>query len=176
MRREGNQPQIPGVMRLVLAIFLSWSISSGYTVLTHEAISDSVWDASLQKLLLKRFPDATPEQLQQAHAYAYGGCIIQAESSSRSCPCTAGAMTRPGLTTSRDDPSAVPARLATYSPHLLTQSLGPLLRRLALQFIDLLFLLPLLLSRRRCRRFYDLPHFRRWKDLEQRARMTPQAG
>jgi hypothetical protein len=64
-------------VRLVLAVLLSSSISYGYTVLTHEAIIDSVWDASLQKLLLKRFPDATPEQLQEAHAYAYGGCIIQ---------------------------------------------------------------------------------------------------
>src|SRR5579872_2609130 len=64
-------------MRLILAILLSSSISSGYTVLTHEAIIDSVWDSSLQKLLLKRFPGATPEELEQAHAYAYGGCIIQ---------------------------------------------------------------------------------------------------
>ena len=32
---------------------------------------------SIQKLLLKRFPGATPEELEQAHAYAYGGCIIQ---------------------------------------------------------------------------------------------------
>jgi Zinc dependent phospholipase C len=28
-------------------------------------------------VLLKRFPNATPEQLLQAHAYAYGGAIIQ---------------------------------------------------------------------------------------------------
>ena len=69
--------RISGIVRLVLAILLSSSISYGYTVLTHEAIIDSVWDASLQKLLLKRFPDATPEELEQAHAYAYGGCIIQ---------------------------------------------------------------------------------------------------
>ena len=60
-----------------LRLVLSASLSYGYTVLTHEAIIDSVWDASLQKLLLKRFPDATPEELEQAHAYAYGGCIIQ---------------------------------------------------------------------------------------------------
>jgi hypothetical protein len=52
-------------------------MSYGYTVLTHEAIIDSVSDASLKKLLLKRFPDATPEELEQAHAYTYGGCIIQ---------------------------------------------------------------------------------------------------
>jgi hypothetical protein len=64
-------------MRLALAILLTSSISYGYTVLTHEAIIDSVWDASLQKVLLKRFPAATPEELEQAHAYAYGGCIIQ---------------------------------------------------------------------------------------------------
>jgi zinc dependent phospholipase C len=65
------------ILRLVLTILLSSWISYGYTVLTHEAIIDSVWDSSLQKLLLKRFPDATPEDLVRAHAYAYGGCILQ---------------------------------------------------------------------------------------------------
>jgi hypothetical protein len=63
--------------RLILVATLLASVSYGYTVLTHEAIIDSVWDASLKKLLLKRFPAATPEELEQAHAYAYGGCIIQ---------------------------------------------------------------------------------------------------
>jgi hypothetical protein len=28
-------------------------------------------------MLLKRFPDTTPEDLERAHAYVYGGCIIQ---------------------------------------------------------------------------------------------------
>jgi hypothetical protein len=68
---------IPHAARLILAVILTCSIARSYTVLTHEAIIDSVWDASLQKLLLKRFPQATPEELKQAHAYAYGGCIIQ---------------------------------------------------------------------------------------------------
>ena len=45
--------------------------------MTHEAIVDSVWDTSLQKLLLKRFPNATPEEIEKAHAFSYGGCIIQ---------------------------------------------------------------------------------------------------
>lgn len=49
----------------------------GYTVLTHEAIIDSVWDASIRRLLLQRFPDASAMDLEEAHAYAYGGCIIQ---------------------------------------------------------------------------------------------------
>src|SRR5271167_4363365 len=75
--RKGKLLRFPGIVLLVLAILLSSSISYGYTVLTHEAIIDSVWDTSLQKLLLARFPGATPEELEKAHAYAYGGCIIQ---------------------------------------------------------------------------------------------------
>lgn len=49
----------------------------GYSVLTHEAIIDAAWKDSIAPLLLSRFPDATPEELLQAHAYAYGGAIIQ---------------------------------------------------------------------------------------------------
>ncbi len=48
-----------------------------YSVLTHEAIIDSTWDSAIKPLLLKRFPAATAEELTQAHAFAYGGCIIQ---------------------------------------------------------------------------------------------------
>jgi hypothetical protein len=48
-----------------------------YSVLTHEAIIDSTWGSAIKPLLLKRFPAATAEELMQAHAYAYGGCIIQ---------------------------------------------------------------------------------------------------
>lgn len=48
-----------------------------YSVLTHEAIIDSTWDNAIKPLLLKRFPAATADELTQAHAYAYGGCIIQ---------------------------------------------------------------------------------------------------
>lgn len=51
--------------------------ASAYSVLTHEAIIDSSWETTFKPLLLKRFPTATPEELQHAHAYAYGGAIIQ---------------------------------------------------------------------------------------------------
>jgi Zinc dependent phospholipase C len=60
-----------------LLLLFSAPVSYGYSVLTHEAIVDSLWDSSIQKMLLKRFPAATPEELEQAHAYAYGGCILQ---------------------------------------------------------------------------------------------------
>jgi len=48
-----------------------------YSVLSHEAIIDSVWDSAIKPLLLQRFPAATADELRQAHAYAYGGSIIQ---------------------------------------------------------------------------------------------------
>jgi hypothetical protein len=65
-------------MIVALALSLGWpSEAAAYAVLAHEAIIDSAWDASIRPLLLKRFPDATPEQLKEAHGYAYGGAIIQ---------------------------------------------------------------------------------------------------
>jgi hypothetical protein len=57
---------------------LGWPIeTAAYAVLAHEAIVDSAWDANIRPLLLKRFPDATREELKEAHGYAYGGAIIQ---------------------------------------------------------------------------------------------------
>jgi hypothetical protein len=50
---------------------------AGYSILTHEAIIDAAWQDGIEPLLLTRFPCATPKELQQAHAYAYGGSIIQ---------------------------------------------------------------------------------------------------
>ena len=60
-----------------IAALLLCPALQGYSVLTHEAIIDSAWDAGIKPLLLRRFPNARPEELLQAHAYAYGGCILQ---------------------------------------------------------------------------------------------------
>ena len=65
------------VLALGLLLLFATSSAFSYSVLTHEAIIDSVWDTTIKGLLLKRFPDSTPEQLVEAHAYAYGGSIIQ---------------------------------------------------------------------------------------------------
>jgi hypothetical protein len=50
---------------------------AGYSVLTHEQIIDLRWKDQIQPLLLKRFPQATEEDLKKAHAYAYGGSVMQ---------------------------------------------------------------------------------------------------
>jgi hypothetical protein len=63
---------------VALALSFGWpSEAAAYAVLAHEAIIDSAWDTSIRPLLLKRFPDATGEQLKEAHGYSYGGAIIQ---------------------------------------------------------------------------------------------------
>ncbi len=48
-----------------------------YSVLSHETIVDAAWKTDIRPLLLKRFPNATHDELRQAHACAYGGAIIQ---------------------------------------------------------------------------------------------------
>lgn len=68
-------------MRTFCVVLLLASVlprhAHAYSVLTHEAIVDSLWDSAIHAVLVAKFPDATDDQLREAHAYAYGGCIIQ---------------------------------------------------------------------------------------------------
>jgi Zinc dependent phospholipase C len=77
---SGKRTLFGRVCALVLVLFLSlgWPIQgAAYAVLAHEAIIDSAWVTNIRPLLLKRFPNATADDLKEAHAYAYGGAIIQ---------------------------------------------------------------------------------------------------
>src|ERR1039458_8476774 len=51
--------------------------SSAYSVLTHEEIVDLLWADEIRPLLLKRYPGLSEDQIKEAHAYAYGGAVIQ---------------------------------------------------------------------------------------------------
>src|ERR1039457_1903796 len=56
----------------------SWSRQAGaYSLLTHEQLIDLTWEDSIMPLLMSRYPNLTPAELDQARAYAYGGCVIQ---------------------------------------------------------------------------------------------------
>lgn len=61
----------------VCCMFFLSNAGLAYSVLTHEFIIDSLWNDQITPLLLTKFPDATPEELKEAHAYAYGGSVIQ---------------------------------------------------------------------------------------------------
>ncbi len=80
IRRGGVRTWLTRFCALVLALLVSFgwpAPSAAYAVLAHEAIIDSAWDTNIRPLLLKRFPQATREELKEAHGYAYGGAIIQ---------------------------------------------------------------------------------------------------
>jgi Zinc dependent phospholipase C len=64
-------------LRLIAAWVLVTVPCLAYSVLTHEAIIDSVWETEIQPILLARFPNTTPEDLRKAHAYVYGGSLGQ---------------------------------------------------------------------------------------------------
>jgi hypothetical protein len=65
------------VVAFLLVVLMCSGGSSAYSVLTHEEIVDLVWTDDIRPLLLKRYPGLSEEQITEAHAYAYGGAVIQ---------------------------------------------------------------------------------------------------
>jgi hypothetical protein len=67
-----------GLLTAILTtILLCSGTASAYSVLTHEEIVDLAWADQIRPLLLARFPGLTDDQIKEAHAYAYGGAVIQ---------------------------------------------------------------------------------------------------
>jgi hypothetical protein len=64
-------------LTVVAGAMLSPPPSAAYSVQTHEQLIDLAWKPAIVPLLLARFPGLTAAQLEEAHAYAYGGCAIQ---------------------------------------------------------------------------------------------------
>jgi hypothetical protein len=64
-------------MTAILILCLQGNVLRGYSVLTHEQVIDLAWEERIQPLLLKRFPQASPQDLKRAHAFAYGGSLVQ---------------------------------------------------------------------------------------------------
>src|SRR6202048_2735726 len=62
---------------LLLVVLTCSGGLSAYSVLTHEEIVDLLWTDEIQPLLLNRFPGLSEDQIREAHAYAYGGAVIQ---------------------------------------------------------------------------------------------------
>jgi len=61
----------------LLVLLMCSGILAAYSVLTHEEIVDLLWTDEIRPLLLKRYPGLSEDQLKEAHAYAYGGAVIQ---------------------------------------------------------------------------------------------------
>ncbi len=77
MEHLSHYLRLSSLVWVCLAICAGSRHAAAYSVLTHEAIVDTLWKDSMVPALKARWPDATPDQLIEAHSYAYGGCIIQ---------------------------------------------------------------------------------------------------
>jgi Zinc dependent phospholipase C len=64
-------------MLALLTVLIPGAYLFAYSVLTHEEIVDLAWMSEIRPLLQRRFPDLTEDQIKEAHAYAYGGSVIQ---------------------------------------------------------------------------------------------------
>lgn len=64
-------------LALVFAQVCIVQTCAAYSVLTHEEIVDLAWKDNLLPMLKKRFPAATDDELKKAHAFAYGGSLVQ---------------------------------------------------------------------------------------------------
>ena len=73
-----NLPRFQTIVLLLAVLFFPWGGDArAYSLLTHEQLIDLTWQDSIVPLLLSRYPNLTPAQLDEARAYAYGGCVIQ---------------------------------------------------------------------------------------------------
>src|SRR6266478_911891 len=65
------------VVLAVAIILFGTTMAPAYSVLTHEQVIDLLWKDRIEPMLRKRFPQATDEDLRKAHAFAYGGSLLQ---------------------------------------------------------------------------------------------------
>lgn len=65
------------ILIILLLLMMQCGPSHAYSVLTHEEIIDLLWNDHLRPMILARYPGLTDDQMREAHAYAYGGAVIQ---------------------------------------------------------------------------------------------------
>lgn len=73
---RARQPRTIFLLLILFALCFSRR-ANAYSLLTHEQLIDLTWQGAIVPLLLSRYPNLTPAQLDEARAYAYGGCVIQ---------------------------------------------------------------------------------------------------
>jgi hypothetical protein len=62
---------------LLLLLLLPARSANAYSVLSHEEVVDMAWLTTIVPMLQTRFPGLSDADLVKAHAYAYGGSVIQ---------------------------------------------------------------------------------------------------
>ena len=73
----GRKRWFSSISGILLVLFFCSSDVSAYSVLTHMQIVDLVWTDGIRPLMIKRYPNLSEVEISEAHAYAYGGSVIQ---------------------------------------------------------------------------------------------------
>jgi len=71
------RPSLGFGLAIMLGQICAVQSCAAYSVLTHEEIVDLAWKDILLPMLKRRFPAATDDDLKKAHAFAYGGSVMQ---------------------------------------------------------------------------------------------------
>src|SRR5262245_12840113 len=81
LARSGRPTRVPRLAFVAAIAALCVALNSrptlAYSVLAHESVVDSAWDALIAPMLKARFPNADTAAITQARAYAYGGSVVQ---------------------------------------------------------------------------------------------------
>jgi hypothetical protein len=76
--RAGRRTTLAFCVFLFVSIALFAPPSAfGYATFTHLELIDLAWNDSIRPLILRKFPTSTAAAMDEAHAYAYGGALIQ---------------------------------------------------------------------------------------------------
>jgi hypothetical protein len=65
------------IVASLLVVLMCSGGSTAHSVLTHEEVVDLLWADEIRPFLLERYPGLSEDQIKEAHAYAYGGAVIQ---------------------------------------------------------------------------------------------------
>lgn len=77
LMRHFRQVSLIWAIACVFVIAALVGTGHAYSVLTHEEVIDLLWREQIVPMLLQKYPGTTVEGLRTAHAYAYGGSMIQ---------------------------------------------------------------------------------------------------
>ena len=69
--------QATAIVCALISLLLLPEEAEAYSVMSHQAIIDVLWESGIKPALRARFPNATEEEIDRGQAYAYGGAIIQ---------------------------------------------------------------------------------------------------
>jgi hypothetical protein len=72
-----RRKQASAILCALILLLLLPERAEAYSVMSHQAIIDVLWESGIKQALRARFPDATEQEINRGQAYAYGGAIIQ---------------------------------------------------------------------------------------------------